>query len=391
MILRKLAVQSFFMAKKVSSRLLELLLITLIVKVMIFIIIYLASNLLPFCYECYANDLEYLPVYPWSSWLSFSTWDARHYSYLVDTGYHGDMASNAFYPLFPILVFLLRLIIPNTLLAGFIVSNLASLAAVALFFLLVKKLYSEEVAFHSGLFMLLFPTGFYLSLMYSESLFLAFVFGFFYLWESEEYSVAALVAFLLSLARPLGVLVLVPVVVDLVWQWWKFHSLQKLGRNVLLIVASTLGFGAYLLFMYFTTGAIWQGFEAQRFFIAENSLTNLLHPWAWLEKNFLSIELTLHSFTTSLIDRLFFFGYLCGLAGVYKFLEKRYFWYALVMGLIPALLGSFMAYTRYLLVVFPLFILLAIISGKKSPYVAIPFLMLQMLFLIMHVLNFWIA
>jgi len=125
--------------------------------------------------------------------------------------------------------------------------------------------------------------------------------------------------------------------------------------------------------------------------VAGNSLQNLLHPLLWFKRNFIEITLTLHNYTTSIIDRLFFAGFLASLFGIYKNADKIFFYYALVMGLVPALLGNFMAYTRYLVVVFPIFIILALIFKNKSPYVIIPLFMMQIFFLVIHSLNYWVG
>ncbi|MBI4836352.1 MAG: hypothetical protein HY817_03765 [Candidatus Abawacabacteria bacterium] len=370
----------------------ELILVALILKVTVFVIIFLAGHLLPFCYHCYVNDLAYLPVQSWTPWLSFGTWDARHYSYLVDMGYMQDFASNAFYPLFPLLVGAVKVFISNTLIAGFLVANAASLVALVLFFLLVKRYFTESIAFYSSIFLLLFPTSFYLSLMYSESLFLALVLAFFYFWEKQSYYLAAMMGFLLSLSRPLGVLIIIPLLAELITTSFKQKGIRQIWSDYAVMILGTIaGFSAYLLFMTLMTGSPWAGFIAQRYFVTENSIYNLIDIGGWLQRNFLTVDWSLHSFTSSILDRLFFLAYLLCLMPIYKKVPKRFFWYSVVMGMVPALSGMFMAYTRYLLMVFPVFILLALLAKNRTPYVAMPLLMLQILFLIMHVLNFWVA
>lgn len=372
-----------------KSRLREVIVLAVILKISLFTVIYLAAHLLPFCYECYGNGFATVPMFPW---LHFGTWDAGHYVYLVNFGYQGTGLHHAFYPLFPMLVALVQIVLPDTLLAGLFVSNVASFAAIFLFFQFVKKRWGDMVAFNSVVLFLLFPTGFYLSLMYTESLFVALVLAVFYFWDRENIFLASVMAFFLSLTRPLGVLMAIPVVISCLYRCVQQKSVGfRMSRELLIALGSASGFAAYLFIMYSQTGSLWSGFDAQDYFVAKNSLANLLHPVAWFQKNFLDIDLTLHGFTTSLVDRVFFGGYIVMLYFISRLGDRALFWYALVMGLVPALTGMIMAYTRYLLVVFPIFIVLALRFKKQLLFIALPFCMFQIVFLIMHILNYWVA
>lgn len=375
-----------------KTRLRELLILALLLKLTTFLIIYLASHLLPFCYECYANGLSNLAVRPWSSWLSFGTWDARHYTYLVELGYRDFVPSAAFYPLLPWLTFIVTWFGPNALLAGYIVSNAASVAAIILFYKLVANWWDDEVAFYASLLLMLFPTGFYLNLMYSESLFLALVLAVFYLWDKKRPLLAALGAFFASLARPLGVLLIIPLLSELPrLLLTKYRKDTLLLAPLFIALGALAGFSFYLLFMAFSTGSPWTGFAAQEFFLAKNNLLNLFHPWQWLQANFLNIDLELHGFINSIIDRIVFGLYLISLYFIYRLKQPRLFWYSVVMGVVPALSGIMMAYTRYVLMVFPIFIVLALWNRRNILYIALPSYALQILLLIMHALNFWVA
>jgi hypothetical protein len=65
--------------------------------------------------------------------------------------------------------------------------------------------------------------------------------------------------------------------------------------------------------------------------------------------------------------------------------------YAAVSMLVPALSGTFMSYTRYLLVVFPLFMYLGIRFPKSVYYLAPPMFALQILFYVIHTGGYWVA
>ena len=368
----------------------QLLLIALVIKLTIFLIIYLSGYFLPFCYDCYKNDFSYLPDKSSGAHLSFQTWDARHYEFLSENGYSPDLPSDVFFPLFPRLISLLNAIVHNPIVSGFLLTTVFTFVMLIFLYFLVEELYNSKIAFYAGLFSLAFPTSFFFSLMYSESLFLMLVTAFFYFWLKRETTFAAACALLIPLTRPLGILLVVPLFLSMIIPS-KSKFPKDIQNNFPLLLSTLFGFGIYFFCMYTSTGSPWSGFLAQKYYVAGNSLQNLLHPLLWFKRNFIEITLTLHNYTTSIIDRLFFAGFLASLFGIYKNADKIFFYYALVMGLVPALLGNFMAYTRYLVVVFPIFIILALIFKNKSPYVIIPLFMMQIFFLVIHSLNYWVG
>jgi hypothetical protein len=78
------------------------------------------------------------------------------------------------------------------------------------------------------------------------------------------------------------------------------------------------------------------------------------------------------------------------LIGVWRTQNRALAAYAIVTLLVPALAGTFMSYTRHLLLVFPLFMYL----GSKVPraeLLAIPMFALQILFVLMHTGWYWVA
>jgi len=104
-------------------------------------------------------------------------WDFGYYQKIAEFGYEAKDGSLAFYPLFPWLLRLVAYISGSYLAAGLIVSGIASVAAAVLLRRLVQLDYDSGVALRSVWFFLIFPTGYFLHVGYSESLFLALAFG----------------------------------------------------------------------------------------------------------------------------------------------------------------------------------------------------------------------
>lgn len=148
----------------------KLVLTVLLSKALIFLIIFLGYNFLPFNNYMHGANFTYPAGEGVNLSAAFKTWDAQHYLFLAERGYSPNQMSNAFSPLFPFLIKIFRpLFFNNSLLAGLALSNLFSTIAIIFFYLFIKdqlKL-GEAAAFNSSLILLAFPTGFYLSLIYS--------------------------------------------------------------------------------------------------------------------------------------------------------------------------------------------------------------------------------
>ena len=75
-------------------------------------------------------------------------WDAHHYLYLAREGYAEGRASNAFYPLWPLLIRLGSFFTFGDLAAsGWLLANLFSVLGAMAFYQLVVRLRGEKVAF----------------------------------------------------------------------------------------------------------------------------------------------------------------------------------------------------------------------------------------------------
>jgi Gpi18-like mannosyltransferase len=376
----------------IDNKLKKLITIAIIVKLTIFLVIILAYFVLPFNIENYHANFVYPPNEQANIFSVFKTWDGQHYLFLAEKGYPNEVTtSTAFYPLYPFIIRSIGFIFfGNTLLAGLLISNFCSILAIVYFYLLVKKLYNDKIAFTASIFMISFITFFYTSLVYSEGLFILLVIAFFYYFYEKKFYPCLLMSILIPLTRPTGILVILPLFVYLVLDIWNFKKVKE-TKNYILLLGFIIGFLIYLCIMKYFTGSFFSGFDAQNLYIANNSIGNLFHPLSWFQRNFLNILYTFNGYTTSILNRIFFGFYLILLYFVYKYLDKTLFIYSLILGLIPALTGDLMSYIRYIFVVFPIFIVLSL-KFQKNPYlIIIPSSVLQILLLIAHALNYWVA
>ncbi len=189
----------------------------------------------------------------------FSQWDGTWYSQIALTGYPAGtnpLSGNwAFFPLYPSLMralgtpfFGLMSSQDAVLLSGFIVSNVLFFACLFLFYHVTKIIFSKtNLALISTVFFAFWPGALFYSAVYSESLFMTFALGAFYLLEKGQSGKSAVLGFFAALTRSNGFLVLIPFV---------YNGLQTRKYRTAALQALTIAL-PYLLFSiygYFMTG-----------------------------------------------------------------------------------------------------------------------------------------
>lgn len=105
----------------------------------------------------------------------FSYWDAGHYQFIAENWYvnSGD-ASNfiVFLPLFPLIIKGVNLFTSNSQISAVLVSNIFFFLSIIPFYNLAKRYFSNNYSFKATLLLLFFPTSYFFSISYTESLFL---------------------------------------------------------------------------------------------------------------------------------------------------------------------------------------------------------------------------
>jgi hypothetical protein len=134
--------------------------------------------------------------------------DAGWFLHIAEHGYGDEGDAPAFYPLYPLL---LRVggdaLGDHPVLAGFLLALLLTIVVFALLHSLARETVGEDAARRSVAYFAAFPTTFFLCLLYSEALFIAFAVGTFLAAERRRFSIAAACAGAAMLTRPLGVAV----------------------------------------------------------------------------------------------------------------------------------------------------------------------------------------
>ena len=376
---------------------------------------YIAWALLPFNQELYEANYRYGDRAPTSFAASFNTWDSQHYIRLAERGYEEGTLSNAFNPLYPWLIKVTNLITGDSIISGLLIANLASAAALYLLYRLVCKRWDRDVGFATLLLCMAFPTAFFLNLIYTEGLFLLLVIVLFEALYSRRWWLAAIAGFVLPFVRVPGLIALVPMLVVAVQgaqsrvqserRTFVSNALSTLrsaagssttsstGKEVLFVLAPLAGFAAYLVYMHFEAGNAFVAMDAEKMFISERSIENVLRPDRLVGDFFLS-SYSVHGYLDSAIDRIFFVVFVASLPLVYRRVDTPMFLFCAIIGLQP-FLGSFMSYTRLVMVAFPLYIAYAATFAHWRPQltyaIVYPMLLVQSVLIALQVNSNWVA
>lgn len=389
---------------KFISRERKIIFLIIIWKIAVISIAFLAISLLPFNETVFRSNFVYPKNQKITLFSSLKTWDAQHFLYLSEVGYKPDQISNGFYPLYPLTIKILTFITRNSFLSAMILSNIYSTVALLLFYSFVKSLKGRDTAFYATVLFMMFPTGFYLNIIYSEALFIMLCVGFFYFLYRKNFILASLFAFLAPSARSIGLFIAVPFLVFLFLQHKKgklmviptFNSpLEfRFHPEYLWLIFPFLGYALNFLYMYIVTGDPFAQYSAFQYFIGNYSVFNILNLPLFFQ-NLFGTSLVLHGLTNSILDRVFFVFFVLMIPVVYKKVDKTLFFFYLVLGFVP-FFGSFVGYMRYLLPAFPLYMALGDIFSKEKhgvgfySYIFISHSM-QIFLLILYALSYWVS
>ncbi len=326
----------------------------------------------------------------------FSHWDARFYLSIIKSGYSAqtDFANQysnvAFLPLYPYLVKSVGwsgIHLPDSayLAIGLLLSNLCFLAAMVLLYrLATRHLGLSETAARRGLALLfIYPASFFFSCFYTESLFLLLsLVGFTAAFERRWWQ-AGVAGALMALTRVQGLIA----VAALGWIYmeargWKLSRIRPDSLWFALAPAALL---AHLTYLYTLTGRFLAPWEAQVAW--ERNKYGLLHG-LWLQISSPSLDV----FKIDGLLMLFFLA--CGVYLLWKTPFKSFGIYAILMCLLPVLTGMLISGTRYVAVVFPVFLLLGEkLDRRDGPYhlLLAAWFALQILYFAGWVNYYWVA
>jgi len=340
--------------------------------------------------------------FPDALWLMWRRFDAGFY---VDIAEHGYWPASTlqtasdwiFLPLYPLLISPFGHLFGGSDaafdLAGILVSNAAALVAVTYLYLLVRRDFGSRIAARTVVYLAIFPTSFYLSAIYSESVFLACALACLYYARQHHWWAAGLCGGLASLARIQGLALVVPVA----WEYWQYLADQysslpdssemtlleranawlysrsyglllaaRAFRNWSMLLAVSLipmGLVPFLIYSQVKTGDFlatihnhsvgWGRYFAYPWHTLADALTHprAINPMEW---NFWILNIVT------------IFAFLAFTVWAFRRLPTIYALYTLVMVALPLCTASINSISRYYLIVFPALLLLALWSNHEE-------------------------
>lgn len=195
--------------------------------------------------DYYMPELYGLAHYLLQPWRN---WDGHWYALAALRGYGYHQAVTAFYPLYPLLLRGLSDLLDGQIeLAGVLISNAALAGALVLLYKLVRLDFPHAVARRTLLYLALFPTAYYFSAVYSESLFLLLTVGSLYAARRERWWLAGALGFLAALTRSQGILLVIPLAIFFLrQQGWHPRRWRANPIALTLVPAGLLTYMAYL-------------------------------------------------------------------------------------------------------------------------------------------------
>lgn len=282
-------------------------------------------------------------------------WDAVHYLTIATQGYQGtDMA---FFPLFPLLLRIVGSVLGSHLVAGIIIANAAFFFGLLYLYKLLEHEYDRPVARRAIFYVSIFPSAFFFSAVYTESLFFMLTVASFYYMRAHRWWLAGAIGFFAAMTRVEGILLAVPFLIEWYAQQREASDSKRPGLIELLPGALIpAGLGVYMAYLwvlradplYFSHVQIhWNRHFAPPWISVINAFAKIAHA------------ATGQTVANQLMEVIFTALMIGVLVGGWRRLRPSYIAYMALSILVPMSTSSLMSMPRFALVLFPMFAILA--------------------------------
>ena len=305
-------------------------------------------------------------------WASLSNWDGGHYLGIAESGY-SEKFQYAFFPLYPLTIKILNQITQNYLLSAILVSVGSIFLGLHLLYKLVAVDFDKKIAEKTVITLLFFPASFFLLTAYSEGLFFFLAVATFYLLRQNKLFWATIAAALASATRLVGLAVVAGLLIEVI-------TIRGFNRKNWYLVLAPLGFIIYCIFLYKQTG------DPFYFITAENYWQRTLATPG------VSFWETLKNISGREIDLAFaIFGVGFAIRS-FRFLPPSLAIYSLLSVGIPLFTPTLSSMPRFLLPVFPIFILVAFIKNRfVGLFFQVVSIMLLAIFTALFITGYWVS
>lgn len=376
---------------KISSAIISIFCLIIIWKVILLFVAVAAYELIPL-YSPHllgGGVILYITKYFIFPWANF---DGEHFIAIAQFGY--QEYTQAFFPLYPFLISLSNNIPGDRLeilvKSGLILSSITFTAALIFLYKLLRLDYKTNFSLLVIFLLLIFPVSFYFNAVYSESLFLMLICGAFYFFRTKRFFWAFILGFLACLTRVFGILIFISFLIDC--------FVYKIPiRKSFWIFLIPLGLVSYMLYLYYTVGDPLAFYNLQLIVGEQHERGVVLFPQVVYRyiKILFNSDLTplLTTVILELVVGVLFFA--LPIIGFFKRIRISYLFFAFFGYLLPTIQGSFSSLPRYVLVLFPSFIVLAFMIQPLPRSIKILLCILSTLLLLVEtsffIRGYWVA
>lgn len=336
---------------KVNRDYLVVLTIFLIYKLFLLLVERVISPLIPLR-EGYLGPIH---------WANF---DGLHYLSIAKNGYY--QYEEAFFPLFPLTIKLLSEVFKiNYAVSGVFIVHASGAIALYFLFKLVRLDYDVKASFWIIVFFLAFPTAFFLSSLYSESLFLALTLSSVYFARRAKWFMSGVLGGFASATRLVGIFLLPALIVEYVIQRRKgkksstSQGIKTMFGRAWGVFVVPLGLLGYVSFLTITNNDPLSFIRAQPAFGAGRSGGEIiLLPQVFFRyvKIFLTVSMVHYDYWIAVLEMGTFLLIVWAIYLAYRSGARlSYILFSLLSILLPTLSGTLSSIPRYSLSVFVVF------------------------------------
>ena len=297
----------------------------------------------------------------------FNRWDAPHYVDIAKNWYVSNPTLDAynfivFFPFYPILIRLFTVDLNYINLSALIVANVCSLIAFLYLYKLAKLEFNEGIATKAVLFLSIFPTAYFLSAPYTEGLFFALVISSIYYARLGKWQFAGLLSLFAALTRIAGLVLVAVLLVEYFHQ--KNWKAKKIDLKILWTLFALVGFLIYLKINNQVTGNPFTFMQIQAAHWSNNfdPWTGLTSAYGWATNAAYPSNVTIGIAPISFA----LFGLLMVGIGIWRRLRPTYLVYMFLSWGFAISTSWWISVPRYVLAMFPMFILFGLLSRKKA-------------------------
>lgn len=318
-----------------------------------------------------------------------SRWDSGWFFAIAHNGYLnlGEQKDTAFFPFYPIVIGILGRWL-DIHLSGIIISNISFMISLLLLYQIVLKDHGHEVADRTVTLLAFNPFSIFFSAVYSESLFIMCVLLSFYWGERRNWILAAISAAAAGATRVVGFLTIVGLA--LLYLEQIHFNWQGVRKDILWIILSIGGPIGYMLFLGIQFGNPFQFIESQ-YVAGWGKEVNMQLAVDTIRNSFSVNALVTGQFhAMNLIHLLSAFFALLVLGVGVMYVRLPYILWGLLT--VFASFSLWRSMGRYLIVIFPLYIVVALVcKGKQFDFIVYVNILLMGLFSILFSHWYWVA